>query len=74
MDDVEIQLQDESGMWRTYLITINNSQIIQIRMKELKDRHPDLRVRAVNRRGRLVDILLSIFFLGGFKDLMQRER
>ncbi len=57
MNDVEIQLQDQSGMWRTYLITINNSQMIQIRMKELKDRHPNLKVRAVDRSGRLIDML-----------------
>jgi hypothetical protein len=58
MNDVEIQLQDQSGMWRTYLITINNSQMIQIRMKELKDRYPELRVRAVDRNGRLIDMLM----------------
>jgi len=58
MDDVEIQLQDQSGMWRTYLVTINNSQMIQIRMKELKERYPDLRVRAVDRSGRLIDMLV----------------
>jgi hypothetical protein len=57
MNDVEIQLQDQSGMWRTYLITLNNSQMIQIRMKELKDQHPSLRVRAVDRSGRLIDMI-----------------
>lgn len=56
-DDIDIQLQDQSGMWRTHMTTINNSQMILIRMKELKDRHPDLRVRAVTRDGRLVDML-----------------
>jgi len=56
-DDVDIQLQDQSGMWRTYHTTINNSQMILMRMKELKDRYPDLRVRAVTRDGRLVDML-----------------
>ena len=55
MNDVEIQLQDQSGMWRTYLITINNSQMIQIRMKELKDQYPELKVRTVDSTGRLVD-------------------
>lgn len=56
-DDVDIQLQDQSGNWRTYHTTQNNSQMILMRMKELKDRHPDLRVRAVTRDGKLVDIL-----------------
>jgi len=56
-DDIDIQLQDQSGMWRTYHTTINNSQMILMRMKELKAQHPDLRVRAVTRDGRLVDML-----------------
>ena len=57
MNDVEIQLQDESGNWRTYLITINNSQMIHLRMKELKNQHPDRRVRALDSNGRLVDMI-----------------
>ena len=57
MNDVEIQLQDQSGMWRTYMITLNNSQMIQIRMIELKHLYPELRVRAVYRNGRLLDMI-----------------
>lgn len=56
-DDIEIQLQDQTGNWRTYHTTINNSQMITMRMKEIKDRHPDLRVRAITRDGRLVDLM-----------------
>jgi hypothetical protein len=54
---VQIQAQDLSGNWRTYLITMNNSQLILMRMKELQSQFPNFRVRAVDHQGRLVDIL-----------------
>jgi predicted secreted protein len=56
-DSVEIQLQDSTGNWRTYMITQNNSQMILMRMKELKNNHPDKRVRAIDSTGRMVDML-----------------
>jgi len=57
-NDVEIQAQDTTGNWRTYHITnINNSQVVLNEMKSLKSRYPDFRVRAVNRSGRLIDLL-----------------
>ena len=57
MDNIHIQAQDHSGMWRTYQITINESQQILLRMQEIKNRYPDFRVRAVDDAGRVVDIL-----------------
>ena len=57
MNEVDIQLQDMTGNWRTIATTLNNSQMILIRMKELKDRYPDKRVRAVDKQGRLVDMM-----------------
>jgi hypothetical protein len=57
MDQVQIQLQDTTGNWRTYHITQNNSQRILSEMKQLSSRFPDQRVRAVDMDGRLVDIL-----------------
>jgi hypothetical protein len=57
MDEVDIQLQDTTGNWRTFATTFNNSQMILIRMKELKDRYPDKRVRAIDKQGRLVDMM-----------------
>ena len=57
MNEVDIQLQDTTGNWRTIATTLNNSQMILIRMKELKDRYPDKRVRAVDKEGRLVDMM-----------------
>jgi hypothetical protein len=58
MDGVEIQAQDTTGNWRTYHITnINNSQVVLAEMKSLKSRYPVFRVRAVDRSGRLIDLL-----------------
>ena len=55
---MEIQAQDTTGNWRTYHITnINNSQVVLIEMRSLKSRYPDFRVRAVDRNGRLIDLL-----------------
>jgi hypothetical protein len=57
-NDVEIQAQDTTGNWLTYHITnINNSQVVLAEMRSLKSRNPDLRVRAVDRSGRLIDLL-----------------
>ena len=57
MDQVDIQAQDISGNWRTYHTTQNQSQKILIEMKTLKRSHPNFRVRAVDKNGRVVDIL-----------------
>ena len=57
MESIEIQVQDGSGMWRTYHITMNIPQMIIARMEELKRKFPDRRIRAVDQRGRVVDIL-----------------
>ena len=57
MDWIDIQLQDSSGNWRTYHRTVNNSQMILARMKELANQFPNQRVRAVDENGRLVDAL-----------------
>lgn len=55
INHVEIQLQDESGNWRTMAVTINDSQQIKARMDEVKQQFPASRVRAVDGGGRLVD-------------------
>jgi len=57
MERIDIQLQDGSGMWRTYLNTTNNSQRILSEMRSLQSRFPNFRVRAINSEGRVVDIL-----------------
>ena len=55
IDQVEIQLLDENGNWRTMAVTANVSAIIRARMDELKRQFPNGRVRAVDGGGRLVD-------------------
>ena len=57
MDSVQIQAQDTSGNWRTYLIVMNQSQRIVSEMRALQSRYPDYRVRAVDINGKIVDIL-----------------
>jgi hypothetical protein len=55
IDQVEIQLLDESGNWRTMAATVNVSAIIRARMDEVKRQFPNGRVRAVVAGGRVVD-------------------
>ena len=56
IDQVKIQLQDESGNWRTMAVTVNVSAIIRARMDEVKRQFPNGRFRAVDANGRLVDL------------------
>jgi hypothetical protein len=58
MDQIEIQVQDETGNWRTYTITQNISALVLSAMKSLKEQFPEQRVRAVDGNGRLVDLLV----------------
>lgn len=58
MDQVQIQFQDLTGNWMTVRITQNNSQMIIMAMREVKNTYPDKRVRAVDMDGRLIDILI----------------
>jgi hypothetical protein len=54
---IEIQAQDASGNWRTYnVIFQNNSQLILMEMKSLKNQFPEARVRAIDQDGRLIDL------------------
>lgn len=55
-DRVDIQIQD-GGTWRTLITTSNNSQIILNEMTNLKNRYPDKRVRAIDKNGRVVDMM-----------------
>jgi len=57
MSDIQIQAQDTTGNWRTYLIVANQSQRILSEMRSLHSRYPNYRVRAVDNDGRVVDIL-----------------
>jgi hypothetical protein len=55
-DCVEVQVQDESGNWRTMAVTVNVSAIIRARMEEVQRQFPGARVRAVDRDRRLLDV------------------
>lgn len=59
MERIEIQIQDETGNWRTYnTIMLNSPPLIISSMKQLKDQFPDKRVRAIDQDGRVIDILI----------------
>jgi hypothetical protein len=55
--NIEIQLQDDTGNWRTGHVTRNIPAMIVAAMEQLASQYPGKRVRAVNSEGRLIDIL-----------------
>lgn len=57
MGNIYIQLQDDTGNWRTYTVTSDNDLLIISAMKTLKDQFPDKRIRAVDEKGMLVNII-----------------
>ncbi len=58
MDLIEVQLQDQTGNWRTYSVTQNISALIIEAMRSLKWQFPEQRVRAVDGNGRLMDLIV----------------
>jgi hypothetical protein len=52
-----IQTQDRSGNWITTSTTINKSTYILSAMRQAKTLFGDARIRAVDSRGRVLDIL-----------------
>mgnify|MGYP003342761703 CR=1 FL=1 len=57
MNDVEIQVQI-SGNWQTLCSTFNDPQYILTEFKNAKNRYPELRVRAVDKDGRMIDMMI----------------
>lgn len=57
MDTVEIQLLDQTGNWRTYGTTPNQSPLIVEAMRQLQWQFPEARVRAIDSNGRIVNIM-----------------
>lgn len=57
MGNIYIQLQDDTGNWRTYTVTSDNDLLIISAMKSLKDQFPDKRIRAIDEKGMLVNII-----------------
>lgn len=56
MDTVQLQVQDDSGNWRTYAVTNNIPAQILEGFKQLKWQFPNARLRAVDNNGRMVDM------------------
>jgi hypothetical protein len=57
MDQAEVQIQDYGGNWRAVSNVVNNLQRIGFELRSVKSRYPDRRVRAVDKSGRLIDLL-----------------
>jgi hypothetical protein len=57
MGNIYIQVQDDTGNWRTYTVTNDQDLLIISAMNQLKTQFPDKRIRAVDERGSLVNIL-----------------
>lgn len=57
MDYVDIQVEI-SGNWQTSRSCPNDSQMYIMEMKNVKAIYPDLRVRTVDKDGRLLDIMI----------------
>lgn len=57
IENIELQVQDMTGYWRTFHVTLNESQRIISGMQQLSSQFPGQRIRAVNSNGRIIDIL-----------------
>jgi hypothetical protein len=55
--NVEIQLQDDLGNWRTFNVTRNIPTMVIAGMRQLSYQNPGKRIRAVTTNGQIVDIL-----------------
>lgn len=55
---VQVQAQDRSGMWRTYIWTPNNAQRITQEMNSLKKQFPKFKIRTVDKNGRIIDMMM----------------
>jgi hypothetical protein len=56
MDMVQVQLQDETGNWRTYSYTQNVPLLYRDNMRQLQWQFPNARIRTVDSNGRVIDI------------------
>ncbi len=56
-EQIQVQYQNKTGNWTTVMVVQNLSANILIAMKSVARTHPESRVRAVDRSGRVVDLL-----------------
>jgi hypothetical protein len=57
LNTVYIQAQDNSGVWRTYNVTIRDDIVIINNMQALKKQFPNFRIRAVDSMGNMLNFL-----------------
>jgi len=57
INNIELQIQDDVGNWRTCHVTKNIPAMIIAGMRQLEQQFPGHRVRAVDSNWRVVDIL-----------------
>ena len=57
MDYIQVQFDRGNGQWVTASSVMNNSQMIANSMKQVQRMHPGKRIRAIDKTGRLIDML-----------------
>ncbi len=57
MECAEVQIQDYGGNWITVSNVVNNLQRVGFELRSVQSRYPDRRVRAIDKSGRLIDLL-----------------
>lgn len=57
MDYVDVQIQDRGGNWVTVSKVIFDLQRLSFELRSVASRYPERRVRAVDKSGRLIDLI-----------------
>ena len=57
MDYVDVQIQERTGVWVTVSSVFNDLQRIGFELRSVASRYPARRVRAVDKSGRLIDLI-----------------
>ena len=57
VDYVDVQIQDHSGVWVTVSNVIFDLQRVGLELRSIASRYPNRRVRAVDKSGRLIDLI-----------------
>jgi hypothetical protein len=57
MDYVDVHIQERTGVWVTVSSVFNDLQRIGFELRSVASRYPDRRVRAIDKSGRLIDLI-----------------
>ena len=57
MDYVDVQIQERTGVWVTVSSVFNDLQRIGFELLSVASRYPDRMVRAIDKSGRLIDLI-----------------